>query len=67
MKDSCDTIAIDEKKNSMAPTFLVEADSYTKGCKKVMHFLETTALQHSSRERNAWCQQAGWWIAESCR
>jgi len=44
MKDSCDTIAIDEKKNIMTPVFLVEADSYTKGRKKVMYFLESTTL-----------------------
>lgn len=44
MKNSCNTTAIDGNKNILAPAFLVEADSYAKGCKKVMYFLEITAL-----------------------
>jgi len=31
----------------VAPAFLVEAESYTKGCKKVIHFLNETALVKS--------------------
>ena len=35
---------IDSSKKIVAPAFLVEEDSYAKGCKKVIHFLDKTAL-----------------------
>ncbi len=35
---------IDSTKKIVAPAFLVEAESYPKGCKKVLHFLDETAL-----------------------
>jgi len=34
----------DSSKKIMAPSFLVEVESYAKGCKKVIHFLDQTAL-----------------------
>lgn len=34
----------ENSKTMVAPAFLVEVDSYTKGCKRVVHFLEETAL-----------------------
>lgn len=35
---------IDSTKKIVVPAFLVEAESYPKGCKKVIHFLDETAL-----------------------
>jgi hypothetical protein len=34
----------DSSKNRVAPAFLVEVESYQKGCKKVIYFLDKTAL-----------------------
>ncbi len=44
---------IDSSKKIVAPAFLVEAESYTKGCKKVIHFLDkTTLVKYDSIEFN---------------
>lgn len=44
MKNSCTPDAIDVSENFVVPVFLVEANDYVKGRKKVMYFLETTSL-----------------------
>lgn len=44
MKTVCGSVTTHGNKKIVVPVFLVEADSYTKGCKKVTYFLETTSL-----------------------
>ena len=44
MKNSCAPNTIAESENFVVPVFLVEANDYVTGCRKVMYFLETTSL-----------------------